>query len=417
MNAYVDKIAEKIVKEKRDVIIYGADTDALLFIKTLKRLHNTVPTCLCDGDKKKWHKSLLNVKILPPSQAISQFPEAIFLIASGLYKAQIIGSLLSSGKVLSDRIINYEPVDRRRSCVYLESYIVCFGHKLNFCCSDFGKNKSPHIEFNGDYEYAVQEFITYREKLISNLNNNVPTPCDGCPYIKEDWYLVDAKISIFNDGEEGICNFNCSYCNSDAKTSRDISNDINMQKLLNIFNERKLLSKELRSIVSCGEISVHPRRNEIYDFICQLRNSICTNASVYDRKLLQLLELGNTDLVVSMDAGTKSTFKKVKGHDLFDKVCNNLKIYSSIGEVKLKYIILPGINDNETDIDGFVSLCKDIGTKLVQISYNLNAPPELSYETVNAIKYFVKRLSENGIIYRIISDVISKTIIESEEVE
>lgn len=417
MNSYIDIIAGKIIKEQREVIIYGADADALLLIRTLKRRHNTVPTCLCDGDKKKWYKSLLDVKILPPAEALSKFPGAIFFIASGLYKAQIIGSLVSSGQVSPDRILNYEPVEKRRSCVYLESYIVCFGHKLNFCCSDFGKNKSPYIKFNGNYETVAQEFINYRDKLINDLNNYVQTPCDGCPCVKEDWYPVDSKIIIFNDGEEGICNFNCCYCNSCAKTSRDISNDINMQKLLKIFCERKLLSSELRSIISCGEISVHPRRDEIYDFINPLRNSICTNASIYDRRLFQLLELGNTDLIVSIDSGTRSTFKKVKGHDLFEKVYSNLKSYSSTGDVKLKYIILPGINDNEADIAGFVSLCKDIGTKLVQISYDLNAPAELSYQTVNMIKYLVKELSKNRIMYRIISDVINTAMTESEEVE
>jgi adenine C2-methylase RlmN of 23S rRNA A2503 and tRNA A37 len=48
--------------------------------------------------------------------------------------------------------------------------------------------------------------------------------------------------------------------------------------------------------------------------------------------------------------------------------------YSSSGKVTLKYIMLPGINDNEEDIDGFIALCKAAGTSYVQISYDINAP-------------------------------------------
>lgn len=412
--SYIDMTEEKIIKDKRNVIIYGADADALLILQALKH-RNIRPTCLCDSDERKWHKHLLDVEILSPDEAISKFPDAIFLIASGFYKFQIIGKLISSGKVSADRILNYEPIEKRRSCIYLESYLVCAGHKLNYCCSDFGKNKSPFITFKGDYGLAAEEFIRYRDKLINDLNSGAQTPCDGCPCIKEDWYPLERKIIILNDGEEGICNFNCCYCKSPAKTSRNVSNDINMQELLNIFKARKILSQELHTIISCGEICVNPRRTEIFDSISQLRNTFCTNASICDQRIMQLLELGNTDLIVSVDAGTRSTFEKVKGYDLFHKVCDNLRRYNSNGGVRLKYIILPTINDNEADIDGFVSLCKDIGAKLVQVSYNLYAPKELTQRTKIMTKYLIEKLTENGIIYRIISDVISKSLTGSGE--
>ncbi|MEL7657904.1 MAG: radical SAM protein, partial [Bacillota bacterium] len=410
MDSHIDLIAE-IIREKKEVILYGADADALLIIRALEQQYQTKPTYLCDSDKKKWYKTLMDVEILPPEEAIALFPNAFFFIASGLYKFQIIGNLLSSGKVSADRILNYEPVERRRSCVYLESYIVCAWHILNFCCSDFGKNQSPYIWFDGDYELAADKFIVYRDKLISDLCQGVPTPCDGCPCVKEDWYPQDRRILIFNDGEEGICNFRCCYCKSPAMISKDVSNDINSEKLLEIFRARDLLSDELHTIISCGEISVHPKRREIYDSISGLRNTICTNASILDKGIMQLLELGNTELIISVDSGTRDTFRKVKGHDIFDKVCENIKYYSSTGEVRLKYIILPGINDNDADIDGFVSLCKEAGTKLVQVSYDLHAPRELSRQTISAAEYLVDKLSENGLMYRIISDVINNALI------
>jgi hypothetical protein len=410
-----EKIAGKLIKENRDVILYGAGIDAMSVITELRDRYSVHPSCICDGDKGKWHKSLLGVEIVSIDEALTAYPDAMIFISSGSYKYQIIGQLLTSGKVSKERILNYEPVEKRKSCIYLESYIVSIKHRLYFCCSDFGKNQSPSVAFNGDYNIAAREFITYRDKLISDLNHGVPTPCDGCPYIKEDWYSRKRRIALLNDGEPGICNFNCCYCESSAKTSKDASNDISMQKLLEIFHARSLLAHEPHTIVSCGEICLHPRRSEIYDSISEFQNMVCTNASVYDQKLAQLLELGHTEINCSVDAGTRSTFRKVKGCDLFDKVCENLRRYGSAGRVILKYILLPGINDNEADINGFVSLCKDVKTDYVQVSYDLNAPPELTAQAAVASKYLVDKLYENGIIYRVISDVIAASVTAREK--
>jgi pyruvate-formate lyase-activating enzyme len=332
------------------------------------------------------------------------------MITSTAYKFQIIGGLLSGGKIAPDRILNYEPVEKRKSCVYLESGIVCFDQKLHYCCSDFGKNESPRIAFSGDYDQAVQEFIDYRDKLIGDLNSGKPTPCDGCPCIKVDYYAKERRILQFNHSEGGLCNFDCCYCSSPAKTSKSISADIDVIRLFDIFRSRNLLSDELHTNIACGEVCVHPRRSEIYGRIGGFRNVVCTNASVYDPELIELLRLGMTELNVSVDSGTRETFAAVKGRDLFDKVCENLKMFSRYGMVKLKYIFLPGKNDNTEDIDGFVSLCKAVKTPHVFISYNLHAPRKVPEQTIKIVQYLNGRLLENDIYFSIMSDVIEDAL-------
>jgi len=413
----LDTIAKKLISEKRDLILYGAGIDAIHVITKLKDGYEIDPVCLCDSNSEKWHKTLLGINILSIDEAVRTYPDAYIYISTNTYRHQIIGQLTAGGVVSKDRILNYEPVERRKSCVYLESSVVCVANRLYFCCSDFGKNISPSVPFTGDYETTVKEFLRYRRELRNDLRNGVPTPCSGCPEIREDWYPEDSRITLINYSETGVCNFRCCYCTSPARFSKDASKDIDAQKIVEAFRSSGLLSETFKMVIGSGEICFHPNRNGIYDLISERQATVCSNASVYDSRLAQLLELGNIELNCSVDAGTRNTFHKVKGYDLFDKVCENIKRYGSLGKVTLKYIILPGINDNEADIDGFIALCKAAGTGYVQISYDIHAPRELSEETSRAAEYFIGRLSENGLMYQVLSDVVSKALADRKDLQ
>lgn len=67
-----------------------------------------------------------------------------------------------------------------------------------------------------------------------------------------------------------------------------------------------------------------------------------------------------TAINVSIDAGTAETWKKIKGVDNFEEVCMNLADYYKAscrpGQVTLKYIILPGINDSEEDYESLMDI-------------------------------------------------------------
>jgi wyosine [tRNA(Phe)-imidazoG37] synthetase (radical SAM superfamily) len=413
MSSQIDDIAEKLIGEKRDVILYGAGTDAVCILSELKHRYSVLPTCICDSDKRKWHKSLFGMKIISIDEALFAYPDAYFFISTNLYKCQIIGQLLTGGMVSKEQILNYEPIERRKSCVHLESQLVVTNHRLQFCCSDFGKNNSPYIDFNGDYFASVDDFICLRDNLIHDLNNSIPTACDGCPCISESHFANNKKIKMLVYGENGVCNFNCSYCNSSAKGNKTIASDINLPKLVNVMRSQNLLDEDANTNMAAGEISIHPQREEIYDAIEDLHNIFCSNSAIYDDRISKLIRNGKNILNVSVDAGTRDTFKKVKGLDLFEKVRTNLHRYAQDGNgglVELKYIFLPGVNDNEADVDGFVELCKSIDACSVQISYDLHAPGYLTDQTSNMVTRLINKLTKNNFVYKIISDVINKSV-------
>jgi MoaA/NifB/PqqE/SkfB family radical SAM enzyme len=145
-------------------------------------------------------------------------------------------------------------------------------------------------------------------------------------------------------------------------------------------------------LATSGEITVHPKRKEIYDVININKNIVLTNGFKFDNDLFLKMENYPVRLLVSIDAGTRETYARIKGFDCFDKVCENLKRYASSkqGLIMLKYVFVSGLNDFEKDVDGFVKLCDETGAVLGIVSYDLNSHLSISEH----IKSLMRRLKD-----------------------
>lgn len=319
----------------------------------------------------------------------------------------------------------------RLSCHYLDSFIVCGYHEgafhgragrdiggtsLKSCCSDYGKNSVQAIPIvDGDLEKAFAAFIELRDDTIARLNNNEPTACDGCPELK----FIDASDKmrfsyvIFN--EMGICNCKCCYCNHQERLGRNVSGDVDFVHLMQLVRDYGFDDSEGIVELCNGEITVNPNKKKIYESIADCRIMFITNGLVFDDFIKTKLENGGGIINLSIDCGTRKTFAKVKGMDAFDKVVNNLKRYSDAGKgiLNLKYILLPGINDNRRDIKGFVELCSILNVASAHISHDLR----LSYSdydnkrTASALRLLLGMLKRKSIKFEVYSVNILNEII------
>lgn len=152
--------------------------------------------------------------------------------------------------------------------------------------------------------------------------------------------------------------------------------------------ERYSRGEHKNIVLASGEISVSPYREEVFEIIKRNRWDVhvFTNASVYVPALAELLQSGQAKIQVSMDAGTKETFAKIKGVDFWDKVVENLARYAenvAPNQIELKYILIPGVNDLERDVDGFLELAKNVHAGIF-LSSDMNvmeaALPEQTYQ-------------------------------------
>ena len=233
--------------------------------------------------------------------------------------------------------------------------------------------------------------------------------------VKDAYFPKTSKIEMLIYSSGGICNLRCIYCNSVAKRSTGSwDSDIDLSLLYETFKKRNMLSEQFHLDYAPGEPSLHRQKTDYYRLFSEAGSvTVMTNATIYDNDLAENLRRGNSNLLISLDAGTKGTYKAVRGVDLYEKVLNNIKRYNEckVGCVDLKYIFVPGFNDSVDDVNGFVEFCDNIRPGSVFISYDMNNKIKTMPEkTLSSLRVMINSLESKNIIWKNMSDIIAKEL-------
>lgn len=171
------------------------------------------------------------------------------------------------------------------------------------------------------------------------------------------------------------------------------------QKTLDTLKAQSKLSPDAVISLANGEITVNPAGKEFLKLADGYYTIILTNASVFSQDLAERLKKGDAHLFVSVDAGTRESFKKSKGVDAFDRVRENLKRYRQFGAVILKYILLEGINDDDANIDGVIDLCRYLDIDRIWLSTDmfLLESPHGTSSIVPILANVVRKMKWSGI--------------------
>lgn len=247
-----------------------------------------------------------------------------------------------------------------RSCYYLESGITFLPHELGFCCD---RQSPATIQPIADVGKTVDAFLEARDRVIRENQRDTP-PCSGCSLF-QSCGRTDGKIQYINFGVHNYCQFACTYCALQGANAQDknMPENYDALEIAKELKRRGLLSKSLHISCASGEISIHPKRNEYYDFIEENAATVdfSSNAGKFDVRLAHILSLNSKNaLIVSIDCGTPETFQRVRGVDMFERVINNLVEYRKYSpSVLLKYILLDENCENK-DLLGFIKICNDL---------------------------------------------------------
>jgi pyruvate-formate lyase-activating enzyme len=358
------------------VVFFGAGGYAETVFAELNGSY--APVAYGDNDPKKQGTRFMGLPVLSLGEIEAGYPGCRFYLTVDVQaKPYVTESLVTRG-VDASRIINFEKYNRYKSCWQLERcmyyFLSQFERALTFCCSDFGKNFPDRVSIcNGAHDETMRNFYVTLDRIIEELNAPAETPaqnaCVGCRNAKDGLWRNDRRISLMNFRPPSICNFKCSYCKSRDETL-DASFSVDMEEALSFLRfvkEKRIIDADTAIHFAAGEISVHPLRDKI---LAELQEHCCwiyTNASVYNDAIGKMLSKGKSRVYPSIDAGSRETFAKIKGVDLFDKVCENLRRYSLDGLVHLKYIVLPSVNDNEANVEGFIDLCGRLKIGVVDV--------------------------------------------------
>lgn len=265
-----------------------------------------------------------------------------------------------------------------KSCINLEQGITFFSNSVHVCCisSNEGGGQIPFIKnYKGekiDWTNIEKYRAIFREYA---KKGKLPLACKNCPFLEEkEWEEIEHFTQILI-GHWTYCNCNCIYCYTEK--NKKFSNSQKPYKLHPIIKEmiEKGLIKEDSTIsFGGGEPTILKEFTQLMNLFFKLKSKnirIHSDGIKYSKEIEKGLKIGSVTLITSIDAGTKEIYEKIKQVKCFDKVWNNLKKYAKIKNelIKVKYVLIPGINDSISEIDNWLLKTKE--AKIKNIAFDI----------------------------------------------
>jgi len=355
----------------KQLIFYGAGRYAQRNLDECIK-NGLTPVCFVDSDKRKHYTKLGGgYDILPLNKAMEMYPDATLCITARNYWVDIYDYIKNQG-IPSSRIASIvnnklvKDAQYPQYCHLIGHDLMLDGSGISTCCK-IGYRTT--IASDGNIKKDIIKYNEFVNRLRDDLTQGKLTGCTGCPELRDgiESEKMSVKHVIIGTALPGhqSCNFKCSYCTYELEVKKVW--DSRTDSVVDIFQEIESISSiDTISYIS-GEISVSPFKYEIINI--WNKNGwggwINTNASIYIYEMAKLASKYNIILVISLDAGTKETFNKIKGVDCFEKVIENIKKYSIHGvPICLKYVLLENINGDEHNLFSFVRIAKEMNANV-----------------------------------------------------
>jgi len=400
--------------EKRKVVFYGAGEHAMLTHKlTLAHASGWTPVAFCDRDTYKQGKHFLGLPVLSFADAKEKFGNFdVFVTANERNAPDIIGYLLENG-VKPESILNYESVEKRMGCSYLEAVLLLqfnggfVSVKICDCISEGGeKRERPEfnikpIDFNAK---TFRESIIFMNNLADAIKTGcVPDCCKACPFIKEQYFFSSRKKRHLILGGNVECNYKCLHCTNaelfEKYQSTNVYDDLNIA--VDVIEDSGIMHENTVIAFGVGELTINAQHEAFLRKIRKYPLMLFSNGYLFSGTVADTLKQGYASLCISVDAGTRETYYKIKGIDGFEQVCANLRKYSEYGMLLLKYIMYEGINVDDANLEGFYALADD-SASMVLLSRDFYAEGALSDYTLKKSAEFIARYRNTGKLSRII---------------
>jgi organic radical activating enzyme len=267
-----------------------------------------------------------------------------------------------------------------KSCYWINSGLHFLKDGVRFCCYEYLHTNSENIIFP-NYKGEKLDYTKYFEikNTYKNMakSGNVHPNCQNCIYLTEEEWSDDDYFDhfIFNHWQK--CNSNCIYCIQTLLPKSEKKLYYNVLPVIKDMKKNSLLKSTPQNCVvfGGGEPTLLSEFDKLIDFFLKENfNNIRVNSSgiKYSKSLANAIKNNSASLVISPDSGSKSMYELIKRVKTFDVVWNNIKKYvkdtNQSNNVIIKYIIIPKINDNKTEIDNFFNLILNSKVKKVSVS-------------------------------------------------
>ncbi len=297
-----------------------------------------------------------------------------------------------------------------KSCHLIEHGISINVDSIQACClsREFNKGQLPIIEHYENNKINWDELFERKRKHRKHQKVQDLFLCEGCYNLREEDWDEEDYISFINFDHWSQCNSNCIYCGVQANKPKTKNNVLKAIKELIKLGKFK---NNGEITFQGGEPTVLKEFDELLKLFLKEGSKVRVHSSgiLFSRAIRNGLKKGAVTVVISPDSVTKETYKQVKRVDKSNKVWENIKHYrKGLKEefknlVKVKYIIIPGVNDTFEEITGFLNKIKELDIKsiIVDVEYTYanahinNISPHV-YMFMDYIEHFAQA---NGISY------------------
>ncbi len=258
-------------------------------------------------------------------------------------------------------------------CVFLESGINFDLNTVCDCCISHNDGRGLPILIDNYHGQPIDWNMLFdiKAKRIEKQKEKTIYECEGCYHLGEYNFTNERKISQFHFSHCRVCNAKCIYC-SDEYSGGDLN--YNTYPVILDLIEKGFYKSGGEATFQGGEPTLMQNFDELINLFTEHGTMVRvhTSAIKYSNTLEDALRKNMASAVVSIDSGCSQTYKQIKQVDAFDNVCKNIEKYIKAAEnnnqnLILKYIIIPGVNDNVNEIDKFFLLLNTIKVKTIAV--------------------------------------------------
>lgn len=288
---------------------------------------------------------------------------------------------------------------------------------IALCCESLPD--IPRIPFCGTAEDTLRAFVgegllaaVECARVTDDSRRHYTAGCVNCAQFREGDWGITPLISYVNlSMYPSPCQSRCIYCHvyrEDQSVTGEAARAAyeKLFQLLELAEQSGIVTPQAIWQISCGEIAIHPYRDRIMELVRGKRAIFYTNCMKFDEAVAQNLRNNPSSAInLSIDAGMPETWKRVKGRDNFDTVLESLVKYHAAGpgpgQITMKYIILPDLNDFLEDYLSLAEIMKALEVRHLSLSRDVRTKYSLSREErvklTGAAAYLLAICHKNGI--------------------
>lgn len=323
---------------------------------------------------------------------------------------------------------------KRYYCKRLNETLNFDALKVFYCCAT---RTGPSIDVPPPDR--VKDIIIKRNALIKMLDRGIiPEECKECFDLREQENPKNIILSQLSKPPKANmiivkhfkqCDSSCIYCCEQYLSGRKIvlkpkkSDYYDLLPVIKECYKQDIIDKDNLDVhFQGGNVSVLEEFEDLVDIFMKngvKRVEIATNGIKYLPAIERIADKTFVDINISLDAGCRETFKKIKTVDKFDEVVENLKKYVKMPVLlRLKYILVRGYNDNKEELEKYINLMKEIGITNSELMIDQCDSefiqdgefkiPDYYYELFD---FYKKKCTENSIIptiWEYIEEILKK---------